>query len=388
LFNDENDPVVLLPCRRGFQDGLLGQLAGSEATSTFIRRLSTLSSAVAGRASSIAVELNGYASVKELLLANQHVWPELEAPLLLLVLQQGDEVDKSVQHISGTWLSVIINGRHPSEMQQLLQHLPSLLLEACHDRTMHRLENQADLAAVVAAHAAEQGNLQPEQLHPVLQALVQSSDERTASAASRVIGKLMLNAQVRVKLCEQAATQLSGLLLAACRNIRGGLEGASDLAAAVAAHETEQGNLQPEQLQPVLQALVQSTDEGTASAASRVVRKLMRNAQVRVKLCEQAANQLPALLAVTNLSRAASTAVLEIAAAAVDSAALRQALHLHAGEALAALQQLLRDVLKEAPRNNLLDPWQVVVHDIKGTLLWLLWESNGGQAAAAAAGIE
>jgi hypothetical protein len=169
------------------------------------------------------------------------------------------------------------------------------------------------------------------------------------------------------------------------------------IAAVVAAHEAEQGSLQPEQLQPVLQSLVQSVDGGTASSAMSVIGHLMRSgsAQVRVQLLEQAATQLPALLAAMNRNWATSTAILQMTAAAHHSKALRQALHEHAGEAMEALQQLL-DGMKQAAlgqaRSNggdddyeRMDPWRFLVSDMKCSLLWLLWEPNDGHAAAAAA---
>jgi hypothetical protein len=223
------------------------------------------------------------------------------------VLQHRDEDGRNAQICSDAWLALITNEQHPIEMQQavlqrLLQHLPGLLLTACRKHGMRMFVDQAALAAVVAAHAAEQGSLQPQQL------------------------------------------------------------------------------------QPVLQSLVHSVDAGTASAARSVIRQLMLDAQVRVQLCEQAATQLPALLGVMDRSWATWTAILDITAAAYYSAALQQALQEHAGEVLAALQQQLAEMM-EAPRTNGADPWRLVLPEIKHSLLWLLWDSHSVQAIARA-GIE
>jgi hypothetical protein len=189
---------------------------------------------------------------------------------------------------------------------------------------------------------------------------------------------------------QQLLQHLPDLLLAACSDNRMHVfVNLAALAAVVAAHEEEQGNLQPQQLQPVLQALVQSASAGTGGRAMSVIYQLMRNAQVRVQLCEQAATQLPALLDVMDRSWAACTAVLQITSAAYHSTALQQALREHAGEALAALQQQLDGVIKAAQSNDnalFIDSCRLTVNNIQYTLLWLLWESNGGQAAAAAGG--
>jgi hypothetical protein len=154
--------------------------------------------------------------MQEPLHANQQVWPGLVAPLLL-VLQQGDEVDLHAQLGSARMLSIITNEQHPSEMpqavlQQLLQHLPGLLAAACCSRRMPLPVNLARLAAAATAYGAEQGTLQPEQLQPVLQSLVQSVDARTALKTGAVIAQLTNNEHVRVQLYEQAATQLPALL--------------------------------------------------------------------------------------------------------------------------------------------------------------------------------
>ncbi|KAF6263921.1 hypothetical protein COO60DRAFT_1634841 [Scenedesmus sp. NREL 46B-D3] len=128
---------------RQFLDGLLRQLTHSRDASTAERRVKALSSSTRDRAApgpSSSANESGYSSMKEMLLANQHVWPELVAPLLL-VLQQGEAVDDCGQFATAQMFSIITKGDQRSAeqqavLQQLVQQLPQLLEAMCLSRRM------------------------------------------------------------------------------------------------------------------------------------------------------------------------------------------------------------------------------------------------------------
>jgi hypothetical protein len=142
----------------------------------------------------------------------------------------------------------------------------------------------------------------------------------------------------------------------------------------------------PQLVARLLLSLQQHRDEGNNSGSLHdaaqltcvgVIKELLSDDEVCLQLCNQAAAQLPALLAAIQGRKYSSVkAVLHITAAADCSASLRQAMRQYAAQVLAAVQH----VAQVQDRSQLYEA-------AKRTILWLLCNPASDQPAAAAAAV-